>query len=403
MGKKKPDIEFIAGPSRNDTIEVMGFDEDDDELTAAEQMANAAIEELRSKAEHGKNIKVFRQLGYGNESFERVGSWPVDEYPLDNLIEKIHNEYGGGAYRFMVYDERGKVAANKLIKLAVKIDKSKTGDTGADAFSLLNNVMEKQDKMTQYLLSNKNTDSESGDSRMNFMKELVIMKEIFDGPKVDPATVQTPMQQMKEMLTVMTMLKEAANPVTEKEDDGGSWTSMLKEAFPLLNTVAQASLTNRQQPVPAQHRQSNQKKRRQRKPQQPQNEENSVRAKAIAILLEKCLNGEPADHVAKEIYEQIPKFAMPQIETLVLSDDPLAEMVEINHAVNDHAEWFTDCIEWLKGYLGYDCKYDDEFVDEGEEDEPTPSNEPPLEEKIVNEGLQDSDNETIIDQHGDSK
>ncbi len=328
---------------RDDTIEVLSPFESEEELTAAEKLTDAAIEQLSDNAEKGKTVQIYRQLGSGQESMEFVAKYPADKFTIDELINKLKVEYGGGDYRFMIRNEKGKLVANKLICIARKLSPSVSGDNQSGVYGVLERMMDKQDEFMRRMMAN----NQGGNSRMEMMNELVVMKELFSGNQQ-----ANPMSQMKEMFEMIAMVKEQANP--EKEDDGGGFTKMITEAMPLLNTMAKAA-TGAQQPQPA--HQPNPQRRTRQKPQEPQD----MQKLAIGQLLTMAANGEEAADVAEKLSIQIPEAYIPQIESLILGNDALAKMVAINPKVADKKEWFLDVIEWLKGYLGHPCKYDAEF------------------------------------------
>lgn len=337
---KQIKAEFLP---RDDTIEVLPLFESEEELTAADKAANAVIEELSSNAEKGKTINIYLQTGTNQESMAFVMSHPADKYSIPEIINQLKKEYGGGDYRFMIRNEKGKIVANKLISIAKKLGPEDKGHQDG-VYGVLERMMDKQDVFMQRFMEDKN----SGDSRMDFMRELIVMKELFSGGQQS-----SPMGQMKEMFEMMALMKEQANP--EKEEDGGGFTKMIAEAIPLFTTMAQAA--NQQPLAQTQHQPNPQRRTRQKTKQEPQD----MKRTAINQLLKMCIAKEHPADVAEKLSMQIPQSFIPQIEELILGEDSMAKISAINPNVIDHTDWFLDVIEWLKGYLGHPCKYDSEF------------------------------------------
>lgn len=393
--KKK--AEFLPAPDRSDTIEVMFNDETEEELTAAEQAANAAIEQLNSNAEKGKTIRVYRQMGNGKESMQFVMSEPADKYTVDELIDIVMRKYGGGDYRFMIYNERGKLSANKLISIATEKTGYENGGKEGGAFGLLNSLMEKQDRLTAHLVDS----GKDNTSRMDFMREMIMMKEIFAGGENTPT--KSAMSQMKEFAECMAMMKEIANPEPKEEEN--SFGKIFSEAAPLLTSIVQSAANNRQNqpPVnPAGYRPNPNTRQRKKPTQEPK--QMNMQKMAINQMLEYCKRGNPADEVAGELVGKIPQQYMPQIEALILVENPVADIIKINPDVANHHDWFVDVIEWIKGYLGHPSKFDDEFLDDGAIDDGEIAPEPTVNvSPTSDQNLRGDENETIIDPNGDSE
>ena len=383
--------EFLPASNRNDTIEVLFNEESDEELTAAEKAAQAAIEQLNSNAEKGKTVRIYRQSGSGKESMQFVMSEPADKFTIDELIDIIMRKYGGGDYRFMIYNEKGKLSANKLISIATEKTPINNGSDN-NAFSVLNSVLEKQERMTQ-LLFDKNNSGEN--SRMDFMKEMIMMKEFFGGG--EQAAQKSPMGQMKEMMEIMVMLKDSANPEPKEEDN--SFTKIFSEAVPLLTALAEGAQGKRPKAQPVNGYQGYQenptRQTRQRKPKQEDKEMN-MKKMAVNQLLEYCEQGHAPDAVAQELSLKIPDQFIPQIESLILGENPIDEIIKFNSKVKNNREWFVDCVEWLKGYLGHPSKYDDEFLDDDEIENDLNQEKADNETGDNSQKLQDSVKETII-------
>ena len=165
---------------------------DDETLTAADKAAEAAVEQLSSNAEKGTIIRIYRQLGSGRESMEFVAKYPADKYSIDDLIEKMQIESGGGDYRFMVYNDKGKIAANKLISIAKKQEKANEENSGL--YGLLTAMMDKQDNFARVMLAKQN---DGNSNRMEMLQEMVIMKNLFS---TGESSGSSAVAQLKELM-----------------------------------------------------------------------------------------------------------------------------------------------------------------------------------------------------------
>jgi len=362
--KKQVKAEYLP---RNDDIEVLFPEEEQEELTAAEKAAGAAIEQLSSNAEKGKVIRIYRQLGSGRESMEFVAKYPADKYTIDDLIDKLKYEYGGGDYRFMIYNEKGKLVANKLICIAKKSTLKPEGGVNNGLYGVLERMMDKQDEFMRRMLGNNNGEK----SRLEFMQEMMVMKELFS----PNGTSGSPMGQVKETLELMTMLREEANP----EKESGGFGEIMKGALPLLTSIAQNAQGKPQQPPQPN---PTERPRRTRKKQ----DDNHMQKLAINKLLDLKHHNMTAADAAEKINAEIPDAYVPQIESLIMGDDAVDRVIAINSEAERHKIWLTDVFEYLKGYFGHKCKFDSEFDENIDNSEKTADNSANESNNINNDG-----------------
>ena len=330
-----------------DVWDVKFPDEKPEELTAAEKAANAAIEQLNDISEKGKIIRIYRQLGSGKESMQFVEMHPADKYSVDFLIEKIQREYGGGDYRFMIYDEKGKLAANKLISIAMKIEKNDAEN--GNIYSTLNYMMNKQQEFfNQFMQSN-----QANGSRMEFLQEMMIMKQLFDKPASD----SDPIAQFTKFMALQKELKETMN---DNDEDKNGFGSIIRESLPLLTTMAQAASGQVQQPRPVRPAPNV----RQRKNNPTNNGVDPEMKMAVDHLIKLAEQKQSTGDVADEIITTLPERFLPQIEAIALTKNPVDHLARFNVDANLHKEWLLDLCEWLKAYFGHPSKYASEFDDD---------------------------------------
>lgn len=334
---------------RDDTIDVIFPGEDDETMTAAEKAVNAAIEELSSNAEKGAFVSVYRQPGNGREPLEFVFTHPADLYTIDQIIDSLKLDYGGGKYRIFIKDEKGKIKANKLICIAEKInDLNDNNDVGL--YGLLNSYMSKQDRLMQHFLKQ----NHSGHSRTEFFQEMILMKNLFN--QNDNNNSNT-FSQIKELVEAMSLIKD----ITPEPQSSSGLAGLIKETVPLLNSIAKASLNA---PLAQPGAQPG------AQPIEQSGEQPGVPEPMINVeygLLKKAIEfkkqGQTPESVAEFIYEEIaPKFAR-KIEEIIILEKPLDKMTEILPDVLEHHDWFLELTEWLRAYYGHDSIYSNRFQD----------------------------------------
>lgn len=334
---------------RGDTIDVVFPDEDDDTLTAAEKAVNAAIEELSSSAEKGAFVSVYRQPGNGREPLEFVFTHPADLYSIDQIIDSLKLDYGGGKYRIFIKDEKGKIRANKLICIAEKISDPNEADN-VGLYGLLNSYMSKQDRMMQHFLKQ----NHSGHSRTEFFQEMILMKNLFNQNGNNNSNT---FGQIKELVEAMTLIKD----ITPEAASNSGLVGIMRETVPLLTSIANASLNAPGAQPGAQP---------EVKPGAQPGAQFGVTQPMINIeygLLKKAIEfknqGQTPEGVAEFIYEEIaPKFAR-KIEAIIILEKPLDKMAEFLPDVLAHHDWFLELIEWLRAYYGHSSMYEDRFND----------------------------------------
>ena len=337
--------EFLPAPPLEEIV--YSIPEGDEEtLTAADKAAEAAVEQLSSNAEKGQVIRIYRQLGTGRESMEFIAKYPADKFSIDDLIEKMQVEYGGGDYRFMIYNEKGKIAANKLISIAKKLEKTTEENSGL--YGLLQGIMDRQDNFSRVLLAKQN---EGGSNRLEMLQEMVVMKGLFSNDQKDSGNV---MSQLKELMEAMELLKTMGG---NNEDSDSGFAGIFKESIPLLQTIAEAA----KQPAPNPGKSSG----------NSQGEKTMDISFLFKHTMKLCRENRPTREVAELICRELTDENIAKLEKIILMKDPLATITlfQPDIAMSPHKEWFLDLVQWLRGYLGYDSIYDAEFIDTGPDSE----------------------------------
>lgn len=341
------DAQFLpASDGITDVYSVSMPDESAEDMTAAEKAANAAIEQLNSNAEKGQTIRIYRQLGSGKESMEFVAKYPADKYSIDDLIEKMQVEYGGGDYRFMIYNEKGRLSANKLISIAMK--KETLGNAGGDPMAgVFSQYMNKQDMFMSKLLES--NASEKPD-RMAFMREMLIMKQLFAQENTTQSV--SAVSQIKEMVEAMALLKTMSDPAPEQEAGFGD---IIRDSMPLLTALASGGSGGQQKhdnvrPAP---------ERKSKNRQKGKTMLNTIAAK----LYVSCREDRQASDVADEMCEKVPNQFIEQFIDVLNDSEIIDKICAEEKRLTQYKKWLVDVVEWSKYILNVPSKFDDLTTD----------------------------------------
>jgi hypothetical protein len=174
-------------------------------------------------------INVSRQSDGGRSPMEFVGRFPADKFDFGQLQIHLQDNYGGGDYRCMLY-VKGKVKANKLLTIASPKMRNETGDTAL----LLNRMMDRMEKMQNQIVTIMQDKNTGGNSRMEFMQELMMMKQIFAN---DQKQTGSGLGQLTEAVEV---LKTLGVSVGGGDGDSGGFSGLLSLAAPLLQKAMEA-------------------------------------------------------------------------------------------------------------------------------------------------------------------
>lgn len=330
------------------------IDESIEQLTAADKAANAAIEQLSSNAEKGKSIKIYRQKGNGQESMQFVMSEPADKFSIDELIIIVKREYGGGDYRFMIYNEKGKLSANKLICIAEKLGQD-LGGSGDGMSGVFTQYMNKQDTLMHHVLNNNNSGE---NNRESFLREMVMYKELFSGQnsQVVQASSKTSIEQMTELFTLMNMIKDQAEPAQEKESGFGD---IMKESIPLLTAIVSGAKGNNMQ-------ENERKKRPAKRGNSNPHKSDKMLVQIANTLVDEINKKTDSDIVAGQLCDKVPDLYLPKFEQFLTDKNILIKLAQANTELTKHEAWLNDVLEWCKYIIGIDSKFSGEDLTDTE-------------------------------------
>lgn len=348
--------EFLKATPSDGIIDVI-YPEDEKitPQTAAEKAEMNSIDYLNSFAEEGAKIVIHLQEGNGQQSQIFVESHPADKYTIDELVEKMQREHGGGDYRFRIYKD-GKVQANRLITIKKKLSTNQ-GYESDNLFSAVKTMMYQQ----QQFFNNFMAQQQQPQNRTEMLNEMLLYKQLFAQPSGGG------IGQLKELMEMQTLLKEMTEP--KEESDG--FGSIIRESIPLLTTMAQAASGQ----VPRRPQPSGPTPNvRQRRTNPTNNGVDPQMKMAVDHLVKLAKQNQPAGDVADEIVNTMPQMFLPQIEQIAISKNPIDVLGQFNVEINQHREWVLDLCEWLKAYFGHESKYSSEFDDDLTDDEKSDNN-----------------------------
>jgi len=309
--------------------------------TAADRASQETIERLNSTAERGKVIRIFRQLGTGKESMEFVAVYPADQFTIDDLIVKMQAEHGGGNYRFMVYNEKGRLSANKLIPIAAPAG---GGVDGGDAMQkMFAAYMERQERVTQALMARidelSRKEPQKQESRADFLREMMIMKEIFT-PQGQSQAAQPPLS-MREQISGMREMMGLASELNGSREEEETALSVLDKGLPLLTELVKAGRGETraiEKTKPA----------RAKKTEQNQEDDTGMINIVAEGLIGEARAGSEAKDVATEIVSKVPRLYKARMKKMLHDKELVIKLVESEPALSNYEEWLGRVLEECK-------------------------------------------------------
>lgn len=214
------------------SIEGLKQTEDEKPLTSYDK--KLADWKDRNELKDGKNISIYVLTNGQNSREEFVESVPVDKYDFEGLHAHIKRRWGPGDYRVRLREGKS-WAINEYLCVREALDEKKEY-TGLDGV-----VSQLLDQIKQL----NNRPRNDNNDRMQFLQEMLIMKQLFSGGEQKQANGLT------EVLTLITGLKSAGLISTpgdqEKEPEKDGFLGFLTSMGPTLESIAKTTLQNRQQ------------------------------------------------------------------------------------------------------------------------------------------------------------
>lgn len=337
-------------------------------------------------SEVGALVYVYRQNGDGRSPLEYVDSFPVDEFEPASLLKNLRDKYGGGLYRVQIR-HKGRVLSNKLISVAGLIKPELPGQKGADPVTMA--LIERMDKLSERL--------NTGHDPMQQMQQMLTMMTMMRSAM----GLDKPTNGIKDIIEMMGAVRELRETIEPEPASEPSMLGMLGQALPALITAAtqrapaqplkptpdfkSAQIQRAPKPNPSPVIVPN-------KPEIVPNEDVPEMLKNLepaqieqikGYLNQACFAasfGADPEKIAVKILEA--EVDVEMLNVIIDTPDLVLQAAKIVPDVAKHAQWFIDLQEWLKGHLGLESKFSDQFEDEPGSDD---SEQEPNGENLTNE------------------
>lgn len=310
--------------------------------TDAENKTDQIADALNTDPEAFLNVS--RQTQGGNSPMEFVGRFPADKFDYAQLQAYLQSNFGGGDYRVMLY-AKGKLRANRLLTIATPVKSSGTELNQNSALSMVVNKMaEMQDQMTRVLQANIAPQT----SRMEMMRELMMMKEIF-GNNSAPAT--DPFQMLRQVIDLKNELGIGDNNA-EREPGFGD---LLEKLTPLVTAVAANTPTNKAE------------NETQKKPQTDKEKAAANMRYELETIFKMLIKGATKNSDPASYAEMVLDNLNPNLVNGVLLQPGAVEKLKVlKPEVKNYEPWFHLLLEHIKANLGMPSKVSDLYdSDEG--------------------------------------
>ena len=331
--------------TKTNDITVVDFLDDEAEVrpqTEAEAKTQSIQDALNEDPEAFLNVS--RQIGSGKTSMEVVGRFPADKDDYGQLQAHLQENFGAGDYRIMLY-VKGRVRANKLLTIAQPLKPANVSTQQDNVTMLILNQLEKMQNQIVSIMQEKQT---GGNSRMEFMQELMMMKQIFSSDN-------KPSSGIKDIVDTIGSLKELGlniGGVIEPEEKG--FGDLLALAAPVLQNITAPQAAPAYQPNPI-------AQKPQLTPEQKEAQKmNMMLRLGIGQLIAGAKRNSPHDTYATLVIDNIPEA---QIMAFFNSPTGFADLVKIAPEVANHSAWFGELAEHIKAQLGLPSRVSDLYDD----------------------------------------
>lgn len=283
-------------------------------------------------------LNVSRQSDGGRSPMEFVGRFPADKFDFGQLQIHLQDNYGGGDYRCMLY-VKGKVKANKLLTIASPKMKQESSDSNL----MIMRMMDRMEKMQNQIVQIMQEKNGGGNSRMEFMQELMMMKQIF-------ANETKPTGGIKDIIDTIGSLRDLGlniGGVSEPEEKG----------FGDLMALAAPVLQNLTTPQPAPVYAPNPAPKPVPTPEQLEARKMTMMLRmGISQLIAAAQRDKDHEAYATLVIDNVPAD---KINEFFNSPNGFAELCKIAPEAANYMPWFADLAEHVKAQLGMPSKVSD--------------------------------------------
>lgn len=327
-------------PVDND-IETIEFDDYNETITEMERKTADFADSMRDMGASDE-ILVKRQVGNGKEPMEHVATFQSDEYSYSQLLEHLRNNYGGGLYRIYLR-VNGKNKGNSLVRIAETKKPydnapSATGEMG----SFMSNVLREIRDMQQQLVDVTRQSQSGGLNRSEFLRELMMYKQIFSNDH-QPTAGGNLVSQMRELMGLQSDLLQQLPQAGDKDEGFGD---LIEKMTPLIETAMSQKPEKQYRNNPV-----NEKEREKRHMSMRLNQ-------GVKQLLKGAVKKSDPALYAELVLDQLPENIVRQ---WLNDSDGLAKISNANPQINDHLPWFIELMEHLKAQLDIPSTVSDQY------------------------------------------
>lgn len=335
----------------NDIEIVDDFNDAPEQLSDAEEKAALLQEALSEDA--GSFITCHRVVGSGNIPEEFVARFQADKYDYAQILEYLKENYGGGEYRLRLYVKgRLRKGGNKLIQIANAIPKQK--DQVDNTLSIVMQQMEKMNNQIVAILKDKQT---GGNSRMEMMQEMMMMKQLFAPSERGGGRSVGGIGDILDMVEGLKALGiQVGNQPIEQEP---GLSRLFDIATPLIQKAMESPTPV---PVVRQPVLSNPQ------PREP-NMNQMIAIGLIPLIKAAAKNSDPASY-APMVLDNVDEA---NLHKFFNSPTGMADLIKIQPNIANHLAWFELLGEHVKAHLGLPSKVDHLYDDEEDDNVNTSS------------------------------
>lgn len=319
------------------------FNDAPEQLSDAEEKAALLQEALSEDA--GSFITCHRVVGSGNIPEEFVARFQADKYDYAQILEYLKENYGGGEYRLRLYVKgRLRKGGNKLIQIANAIPKQKD-----QTDTTLSIVMQQMEKMNQQMLTIMKDKQTGGNSRMEMMQEMMMMKQLFAPTERGGGRSVGGIGDILDTVEGLKALGiQVGNQPIEQEPG-------LSRLFDLATPLIQKAMES-PTPVPVVQQAPLLSNPQPRQPTMNQ----MIAIGLIPLVKAAAKNSDPALY-APMVLDNVDEA---NIRRFFNSPTGMADLIKIQPNIANHLAWFELLGEHVKAHLGLPSKVDHLYEDE---------------------------------------
>ena len=296
--------------------------------TEAEELAEALEQDLSSEGE--AVLEVYKEItGYRNK--QNIDTYPADKYTLAELIKFLKGTYGPGDYRLILKVNK-KIRQNKLITIAAPLSQSK--EINPNTFDSNSTVIGNQlERLTELVMQVTLKDPMEEMKKMFTM--MTMMREAMGFPPATAIQPTDPIKQLESSLALLDRLKSINGETEEKEP---SMLDLADKYAPIFMKAIDAQSNHNPQ-------------------QKPKSKEEVMKSHLQQLILAAARNEDPGIY-AEQIASNFPQDL---VLNFMGAPNALEQMSHLDKGVLNFESWFNDLAEHIKAIYGQESKFSSEY------------------------------------------